>query len=310
MPEPDYEWLPRTTLLTFEELTRLTRLFAGFGVRHVRLTGGEPLLRAQVAELTAQLAAIDTLDDLAMTTNGVLLAAQATRLREAGLRRVTVSLDTLQRDRFEALTRRDHLRDVLGGIEAAVATFGAVKLDTVLMRGVNDDEIEPLVAFAESRHAEIRFIEYMDVPGATHWDASRVVSRVEVLERVRQAFGEIETLPPDGPAPASRYRLASGQVFGIIASTTTPFCSTCDRIRLTADGHLFSCLYATRGLDIRTPLRDGASDEDLVSLLTTTWQQRTDRGAEARLSAPDRSAFIAVEDLRRAPQLEMHTRGG
>jgi len=310
MPEPDYVWLPRTTLLTFEELTRLTRLFAGLGVRHVRLTGGEPLLRAQVADLTAQLAAIDSLDDLAMTTNGVLLAAQASRLREAGLRRITVSLDTLQRDRFEALTRRDHLADVLAGIDAAAATFGALKLDTVLMRGVNDDEIEPLVAFAGSRHAEIRFIEYMDVPGATHWDASKVVSRVEILRRAQEAFGDVETLPPDGPAPASRYRLASGQVFGIIASTTTPFCSTCDRIRLTADGHLFSCLYATRGLDIRTPLREGASDEELVTLLTTTWQQRSDRGAEARLAAPDRSAFIAVEDLRRAPQLEMHTRGG
>jgi cyclic pyranopterin phosphate synthase len=150
----------------------------------------------------------------------------------------------------------------------------------------------------------------MDVPGATHWAASKVVSRAEILGRIGQAFGDIETLPPDGPAPASRYRLASGQVFGIIASTTTPFCSTCDRIRLTADGHLFSCLYATRGLDIRTPLRAGASDEDLIALFTTTWQQRADRGAEARLSAPDRSAFIAVEDLRRAPQLEMHTKGG
>ena len=137
-----------------------------------------------------------------------------------------------------------------------------------------------------------------------------MVSRDEILGRIQEAFGPIDTLPPDGPAPASRYRLASGQVFGIIASTTAPFCSTCDRIRLTADGHLFSCLYATQGLDIRTPLRDGASDEELTALLTTTWQQRADRGAEARLSAPDRSAFIAVEDLRRAPQLEMHTRGG
>jgi cyclic pyranopterin phosphate synthase len=310
MPEPDYVWLPKTTLLTFEELERVTRLFAGLGVRHVRLTGGEPLLRAQVTDLTARLAAIDALDDLAMTTNGVLLAAQATRLRDAGLRRITISLDTLQRDRFEALTRRDHLADVLAGIDAAVMAFGAIKIDTVLMRGVNDDEIEALVAFAGARPAEIRFIEYMDVPGATHWAASRVVSRAEILERVADAFGDVETMPPDGPAPASRYRLASGQVFGIIASTTTPFCSTCDRLRLTADGHLFSCLYATRGLDIRTPLRAGASDEDLIDLFTRTWQQRADRGAEARLSAPDRSAFIAVEDLRRAPQLEMHTKGG
>ena len=310
MPEADYVWLPKTTLLTFEELTRVTRLFAGLGVRNVRLTGGEPLLRAQVADLTALLAGIGVLDDLAMTTNGVLLAPQATRLREAGLSRVTVSLDTLDADRFRALTRRDHLRDVLAGIDAAVEAFGTVKLDTVLMRGVNDDEIESLIRFSGAHAAEIRFIEYMDVPGATQWAASTVVSRDEILDRVQEAFGEVETLPAHGPAPASRYRLASGQIFGVIASTTTPFCSTCDRIRLTADGHLFTCLYATQGLDIRTPLREGASDDDLVALLANTWQRRVDRGAEARLIAADRTAFITVEDLRRAPQLEMHTRGG
>jgi GTP 3',8-cyclase len=303
-------WLPKTTLLTFEELTRITAIFAALGVRHVRLTGGEPLLRASVADLTARLAGLGTLADLAMTTNGVLLAPQALRLREAGLRRITVSLDTLQPDRFEALTRRNHLADVLAGIDAAREAFGTLKLDTVLMRGINDDEIEALVRYAGSQTAEIRFIEYMDVPGATHWSASTVVSRAEILERLQQAFGPVETLPPDGAAPASRYRLASGQIFGIIASTTTPFCSTCDRIRLTADGHLFTCLYATRGLDIRTPLRDGASDEALAALITSTWQQRADRGAEARLAATDRTAFIAVEDLRRSPHLEMHTRGG
>ena len=310
MPEADYVWLPKTTLLTFEELTRVTRLFTELGVRNVRLTGGEPLLRAQVTELTAQLAGIGMLDDLAMTTNGVLLASQALRLREAGLTRVTVSLDTLQADRFQSLTRRDHLRDVLAGIDAALEAFGTVKLDTVLMRGVNDDEIESLIRFAGEHAAEIRFIEYMDVPGATHWAESTVVSREEILDRVQQAFGALETLPADGPAPASRYRLASGQIFGVIASTTTPFCSTCDRIRLTADGHLFTCLYATQGLDIRTPLREGASDADLVALLTETWQRRVDRGAESRLTAKDRTAFIPVEDLRRSPQLEMHTRGG
>jgi cyclic pyranopterin phosphate synthase len=310
MPEPDYVWLPKATVLTFEELTRLTRIFAGLGVRHVRLTGGEPLLRAQVAELTAQIAGLGVLDDLAMTTNGVLLAPQAKRLRDAGLRRITVSLDTLQRDRFEALTRRDHLAEVLAGIDEAVDTFGTVKIDTVLMGGVNDDEVEALVAFAGARNAEIRFIEYMDVPGATHWTPAKVVSREAILRRVERALGTVETLPPDGPAPASRFRLASGQTFGIIASTTTPFCATCDRIRLTADGHLFFCLYATRGLDIRTPLRDGASNEDLAAIIASAWRQRTDRGAEVRLTAPDRSAFIAVEDLRRAPHLEMHTRGG
>ncbi len=310
MPEPDYVWLPRATLLTFEELTRITRLFTGLGVRHVRLTGGEPLLRAQLTELTARLAALEGIDDLAMTTNGVLLAPAAERLRASGLRRITVSLDTLRRDRFEALTRRDHLPDVLAGIESATAAFGPVKIDTVLLRNTNDDEIEALLAFAGARRAELRFIEYMDVGGATHWDADRVVSRAEILSRVTAAFGDVQALPADGPAPAQRFRLASGQVFGIIASTTTPFCQTCDRIRLTADGHLFFCLYATRGLDIRTPLRSGASDDELSALVAGAWQQRTDRGAEARLTAPARTAFIRAEDLRRAPHLEMHTRGG
>jgi len=310
MPESDYVWLPKSTLLTFEELTRVTSIFVGLGVRHVRLTGGEPLLRAQVAELTAQLAGLGTLDDLAMTTNGVLLAQHADRLRAAGLQRITVSLDTLQPDRFERLTRRDQLSDVLAGIDAATRVFGSIKIDTVAMRDVNHDEIEALTAYAGSIGAEIRFIEYMDVGGATRWDAAKVVSRVEILDRLASAFGAVTPLPQEGPAPASRYRLPSGQIVGIIASTTTPFCSTCDRIRLTADGHLFSCLYATAGLDIRTPLRDGASDEDLATMIATAWQARTDRGAEARLAAPDRSVFIAVDELRRSPQLEMHTRGG
>ena len=310
MPEPDYVWLPRTTLLTFEELSRVTRVFTGLGVRHVRLTGGEPLLRAQVTELTSQLAGIAAIDDLAMTTNGVLLAPLASRLRAAGLQRVTVSLDTLQPARFEALTRRDHLREVIAGIDAAVQVFGEIKIDTVLMRGVNDDELEALVAFAGERRAEVRFIEYMDVPGATHWDATKVMPRDEILRRLERAYGAVEALPPDGPAPAQRFRLPHGQVLGIIASTTTPFCSTCDRIRLTADGHLFFCLYGTRGLDIRTPLRAGASDEDLASLIADAWRGRADRGAEARLAATDRAAFIPADQLRRSPHLEMHTRGG
>lgn len=310
MPEAEYVWLPRSTLLTFEELTRVTTIFTGLGVRHVRLTGGEPLLRAQVTTLAAQLASVAGVDDLAMTTNGVLLAPVAAALRTAGVHRITVSLDTLRPDRFQALTRRPHLADVLAGIDAATGAFGIVKIDCVLMRGVNDDEIEPLLAFARERGAEIRFIEYMDVPGATRWDPARVVSRVEILDRVAHLCGPVETLPPDGPAPAARYRLRHGQVFGIIASTTTPFCGTCDRIRLTADGHLFFCLYGTQGLDLRAPLRDGASDADLAALIAGAWQARGDRGAEARLVTPGRAAFIAADDLRRVPHLEMHTRGG
>ena len=241
----------------------------------------------------------------------MLLAQAAVELRRAGLHRITVSLDTLRGDRFERLTRVDRLADVLAGIDAVKrAGFPGLKLDAVITRGDNDDELVELVDFARSVDAEIRFIEYMDVGGATRWDAAKVVSRVEILDRLAAAFGDATPLPQEGPAPASRYRLPSGQFVGIIASTTTPFCSKCDRIRLTADGHLFFCLYSTSGLDIRTPLRAGASDEELAAMIATAWQARTDRGAEARLAAPDRSVFIAVDELRRAPQLEMHTRGG
>jgi cyclic pyranopterin phosphate synthase len=310
MPEDEYVWLPRPDLLTFEEITRVTRVFVSLGLSHVRLTGGEPLLRRDLPTLVAHLAAIDGLADLAMTSNGVLLSAEAGRLRDAGLSRMTVSLDTLDPARFAALTRRDDLPRVLAGIEAATQAFGTVKLDTVLMRGVNDDELGGLVDFAGAAGAEIRFIEYMDVPGATRWSPATVVSQAEILARLEAAYGSIAALPADGPAPAGRFRLPHGQVIGIIASTTQPFCATCDRIRLTADGHLFFCLYATGGLDLRTPLRAGASDGELASLIADAWQARTDRGAAERLATPDRGAFIAADSLRSRPHLEMHTRGG
>lgn len=310
MPEQDYVWLPRATLLTFEEIARVTGVFTQLGVRRVRLTGGEPLLRTQVAGLAETLAQVRGVDDLAMTTNGVLLAPLAVTLRQAGLHRLTVSLDTLHADRFVALTRRDALHDVLDGIDAAAQAFGRIKLDTVLMRGVNDDEIETLVQYAGRIGAEIRFIEYMDVPGATHWQATRVVSREQILTRLAASFGPVEALGAEGAAPALRFALPGGQVVGIIASTTTPFCATCDRVRLTADGQLFFCLYGIRGLDIRTPLRAGCSDDDLAAVIASAWHARTDRGAEDRLASPDRGAVIGVADLKRQPHLEMHTRGG
>jgi cyclic pyranopterin phosphate synthase len=310
MPEEDYVWLPRPDLLTFEEIDRVARVFVGLGVTHVRLTGGAPLLRKAMPELVRRLASIDGLADLAMTSNGVLLADQAVALRDAGLTRVTVSLDTLDRARFQALARRDELPRVLAGITAASHAFGRLKLDTVLMRGVNDDELVPLVDYAWETSAEVRFIEYMDVGGATRWAPDAVVSQAEMLARLESAFGRIDALPSDGPAPAGRFRLPRGQVVGIIASTTEPFCATCDRIRLTADGQLFFCLYGTRGLDVRTPLRDGASDVDLAALIAQAWQARTDRGAEDRLGTPGRGAFIPADSLRTQPHLEMHTRGG
>ena len=310
MPEAEYAWLPKADVLTFEEIDRLVGVFLALGVDKLRITGGEPLLRTHLPTLVAQLAAHPGVRDLAMTTNGILFAPAAAALKAAGLRRVTVSLDTLRRDRFVALARQDELTRTLTGIDTAAREFPGFKIDTVVIRGVNDDEIADLVAFARDRGAEIRFIEYMDVGGATGWSAAQVVSRAEILERVADAFGPIASAEKDAAAPADRFRLADGTPFGVIASTTVPFCRDCDRARLTADGVLYLCLYATRGLDLRGPLRAGASDADLAALITETWRARTDRGAESRLFVPDRRPLIPVSSLKRDPHLEMHTRGG
>jgi cyclic pyranopterin phosphate synthase len=310
MPEADYVWLPREDILQFEEIDRLADVFLDLGVDKVRLTGGEPLLRRDVAALVARLAAKPRILDLAMTTNGVLLAEHADALRRAGLHRLTVSLDTLHQDRFRALTRFDELSRVLRGIDAAAPLFPGLKIDAVVIRGVNDDELAPLLAFGRERGAEVRFIEYMDVGGATHWSMDRVVPRAEMLARLEATYGPAEPILEETSAPADRYRLSDGTVFGIISSTTEPFCRSCDRSRLTADGLWFLCLYARRGTDLRAPLRAGASPAELRELIASVWTRRADRGAEDRLAARDRSPLIPLESLRRDPHLEMHTRGG
>jgi cyclic pyranopterin phosphate synthase len=307
MPEADYVWLPRTDLLSFEEIVRLVRVFARLGVDRVRLTGGEPLLRRDLARLVSLLAHESAIRDLAITTNGLLLAGQAQGLRDAGLHRVTVSLDTLQPARFRELTRFDRHGDVLAGIAEASRVFGSLKIDTVLIRGVNDDELVPLVAFAKAYRAEVRFIEYMDVGGATRWSGDQVVTRAEMLAQLEREFGRPQPLEESGSAPAARYRLPDGAIVGIISSTTQPFCATCDRARLTADGHWLLCLYAQRGTDLRGPLRAGATDDELEALVRRVWMSRTDRGAEARLALSSRTAQPSTAD---DVHLEMHTRGG
>jgi len=307
MPELDYVWLPRQDVLSFEEITRLVGVFTQVGVDRIRLTGGEPLLRKDLPHLVESLAARPSVRDLAMTTNGVLLARHADQLASAGLHRVTVSLDTLRRDRFQRLARFDELPAVLAGIDAAQRAFGTLKLDSVILKGVNDDEIVNLLEFARSHNAEVRFIEYMDVGGANRWSWDQVVTGKEMLATLAERYGQIVPVDEDSSAPATRYRLPEGTVFGLITSTTHPFCADCDRARLTADGHWFLCLYASQGLDLRGPLRAGASDTDLVELLTQGWTRRSDRGAEARLRLVDRTAQVLERaDVHR----QMHTRGG
>ena len=310
MPEAEYAWLPREDILHFEEIERLVDVFVSLGVDKVRLTGGEPLLRRGVPDLVRRLAARTRITDLAMTTNGVLLAANAQTLKDAGLHRLTVSLDTLDPARFKSLTRYDELDRVLEGIATAAPIFNGLKLDTVVIRGVNDDELVRLIEFGRPHGAEVRFIEYMDVGGATHWTMDRVVSRREMLERLEAHYGPVTPIVESSSAPADRFRLPDGTVFGIISSTTEPFCHACDRSRLTADGLWYLCLYAPYGTDVRKVLRAGASDDDLAELIRSTWQRRADRGAEARLTSGDRSPLIPLDRLKRDPHLEMHTRGG
>ncbi len=312
MPEDDYRWLPREDVLHFEEFSTLVDVFASLGVDRVRLTGGEPLLRRNISTLVGMLAAKPALRDLALTTNGVLLAEQIDALRASGLRRITVSLDTLRRDRFVALTRFDKLDAVREGLAAAHRVFDRFKIDSVVMRGVNDDEIVDLLECGRTLNAEVRFIEYMDVGGASRWSAGRVVAREEILDVLAKRYGRIAAVDePESSAPADRFALGDGTTFGIISSTTAPFCRACDRSRLTADGMWYLCLYAAHGIDLRAPLRRGASREELAHEIAAGWRARDDRGAEVRLALGDRRAFVPVQDLlRRDPHLEMHTRGG
>ncbi len=315
MPEEDYAWLPRETILSFEEMSALTGFFTELGVDKVRLTGGEPLLRRNVTTLIRMLLKNPRIKDLALTTNGILLAEHAQAFYDAGLHRMTVSLDTLRPERFKALTRREGHEKVLEGVDAVVrAGFKGLKLDTVAIRGFNDDELVGLIEYGKRVGAEVRFIEYMDVGGATDWSMDKVLSRAAMLETLGRHYGRIEPIiEENSSAPAQRFFLLDGTTFGIIPSTTTPFCSTCDRSRLTADGLWYLCLYAKDGIDLRQPLRAGASAEEIKALIMSVWQGRKDRGAEERKELERvgaRERFIEIERLRQDPHLEMHARGG
>ena len=311
MPEAEYVWLPRSSILTFEEIGRLAGIFTALGVTKIRLTGGEPLLRHDLPTLVSLLGRHGGIADLALTTNGVLLAREAAALRAAGLGRVTVSLDTLRPERMREFARSTRHADVVAGIDAALgAGFPRIKLNTVVIRGYNDDEVVDVLEFARERKVEARFIEYMDVGGATAWSMDQVVSQQEILDVVTRRYGPVEPLPESAWAPAERFALGDGTVLGVIASTTAPFCRTCDRGRLTADGTFLLCLYGEEGLDLRALLRAGASDEEIAARIADTWSGRTDRGAEERRALAERGVLHPIESLRADPRREMHTRGG
>ncbi|MFV0258576.1 MAG: GTP 3',8-cyclase MoaA [Acidimicrobiales bacterium] len=266
MPSEGMEWMDRADLLTFEEIERLAGLLVTrAGVRSIRLTGGEPTVRANVATLVGKLSALGV--DLAMTTNGATLAALADDLKAAGLNRLNISLDTLDPDRFERLTRRRRLDQVLEGIDAAVAAgFDPVKLNAVLMRGINDDEIVDFLALGHERGVSVRFIEFMPLDAQGDWSPNTVVSHAEILEAARtyRPF----TAVPRGSAPAERFRYDDGSgEFGIIATVSAPFCASCDRIRLPADGQFRNCLFGLEHLDVRSRLRDAATDEEILAAI-------------------------------------------
>ncbi len=311
MPEREYVWLPRESILTFEEIDRLVGIFTGLGVSKLRLTGGEPLLRQDLHLLVGRLRQHLALRDIALTTNGILLERHARALRAAGLDRVTVSLDTLRPERMQDFARSARHTDILNGIEAACrAGFETVKLNVVVIRGYNDDELVDLVEYGRPLGIEVRFIEYMDVGGATEWSRGQVVSREEILGLLSHRYGPITSIGESGPAPAERFRLPDGTSFGLIASTTAPFCRTCDRARLTADGTWLLCLYGETGLDLREALRLGCSDQEIAARIFESWSARADRGAELRAASPERGILYQLDSLRADPHREMHTRGG
>lgn len=281
-----YDFLPKESVLSFEEISRLTRIFVGLGVEKLRLTGGEPLLRRHLDRLVAQLANIEHLRDLTLTTNGSRLAEDAPLLRSAGLRRVTVSLDALDDTIFRAMNDVDFpVHRVLRGIDAALAAgFAPIKINMVVKRGVNEGEIGAMARRFQGSAFVLRFIEYMDVGNTNGWGMQDVVPAAEILKILSRDVPLIPLPENYRGEVARRYRQRDGGEIGIIASVTQPFCRDCTRARLSADGHLFTCLFAGSGTDLRTPLRSGASDEEIARLISAVWQARGDRYSELRSS--------------------------
>jgi len=286
---PGHAFLPRSALLTYEEIARTARIFVGMGVSKIRLTGGEPLLRRDIERLVEMLASIDGVNDLSLTTNGTFLAAKAQSLKDAGLQRVTVSLDSLDAVTFGAMNDIDlPIERVLAGIEAASSSgLTPVKINCVVRRGVNEDQILPLARYFKGSGHVMRFIEYMDVGATNEWQLRDVVPAKEIVELIHNVMPLRSRGRGSATDVAERYAYADGSgEIGVIASVTRPFCGDCSRARLSADGRLFTCLFATAGTDLRGPLRAGATDSELSDLVGGVWGMRTDRYSEERGKTP------------------------
>ena len=308
MPLDEYEWIDKKEILTFEEIARLASIFVGLGVDKIRLTGGEPLVRQNLDRLVSKISGLAGLKDLCLTTNGALLAEKVAPLKEAGLRRVNISIDSLDPDKFKRITKRGDLARVLEGIFAAKKHgLDPIKLNAVVERGVNDDDIIPLVEFSREHGFAIRFIEYMDVGNSNNWTSAKLVSKKEIIEEIHSRYPLKEVGRADESAPSVDYEFVDGHGdVGVIASVTEPFCSSCTRVRLTADGKVVTCLFSQLGHDAKALLRGGASDDAIAEWLSSIWKQRTDRYSDERLQAL-RSANY---DPKSHKKIEMISLGG
>jgi len=308
MPLDEYEWIDKKEILTFEEIARVAKLFIERGVEKIRLTGGEPLVRQDLHRLIEKLAPLDGLMDLCLTTNGALLASQIGALAKAGLKRVNVSIDTLDAEKFKRMTKRGDLDKVLEGIFAAKAAgMAPLKLNAVIERGVNDDDILPLVEFSRANGFAMRFIEYMDVGNSNNWTSAKLVAKKQIIETIHARYPLREIGRDQGSAPSVDYEFLDGLGdIGEIASVTEPFCSSCTRSRITADGKFVTCLFSDAGHDLKAQLRSGASDDEVGQFITKIWSGRTDRYSADRLTALNSSNY----DPKNHKKIEMISLGG
>ncbi|WLD92519.1 GTP 3',8-cyclase MoaA [Alkalihalobacillus sp. AL-G] len=297
---PDYEFLKKNMLLSFEEITRLAAIFRKTsGIRKIRLTGGEPLMRKDLPTLVKMLSSIDGIEDIAMTTNGSLLPKYARALKDAGLHRVTISLDTLDDERFKKINGRDvSVNTVLKGIDAAEEAGLGIKINMVVQKGVNDSDIVPMAKFFREKGHVLRFIEYMDVGNSNGWKLDDVFPKKEIISQINKVM-PIEPIDPNYKGEvATRYRYKrTNEEIGIISSVTDAFCSTCNRARLSAEGKLYTCLFASKGYDLRGPMRNEATDEEMAHLISNIWGKRQDRYSEERTEHTKRSSKIEMSHI-------------